>query len=113
MDQGAAQGALHLSVQTRVSGLPGLGSRAAQRLHPCVDRAPGVVDEGITGNRVLSDSSCFGLSALTRFERDALSEPGVRAVYVELDRGIAGPRHARQSMIRKSGNRFSEKIMRH
>jgi lysophospholipase L1-like esterase len=46
------------------------------------DRAPGVVDEGIGGNRVLSDSRCFGQSALTRFERDALSEPGVRAVIV-------------------------------
>jgi lysophospholipase L1-like esterase len=46
------------------------------------DRAPGVVDEGIGGNRVLSGSRCFGQSALTRFERDALSEPGVRAVIV-------------------------------
>ena len=46
------------------------------------DRAPGVVDEGIGGNRVLSGSRCFGPSALARFERDALSVPGVRAVIV-------------------------------
>jgi lysophospholipase L1-like esterase len=44
------------------------------------DRAPGIVDEGITGNRVLAGSRCFGESALARFERDALSEPDVRAV---------------------------------
>jgi len=46
------------------------------------DRAPGVVDEGIGGNRVLSGSGCFGQSGLARFERDALSEPGVSAVIV-------------------------------
>lgn len=46
------------------------------------DRAPGVVDEGIAGNRVLTGSRCFGQSGLARFERDALSEPGVRAVIV-------------------------------
>jgi lysophospholipase L1-like esterase len=44
------------------------------------DRAPGVVDEGISGNRILSDSSCYGVSAESRFERDALSQPGVKAV---------------------------------
>lgn len=42
--------------------------------------APGVVDEGISGNRVLNDSSCFGVSAQARFARDALSQPGVKAV---------------------------------
>ena len=44
------------------------------------DRAPGVVDEGISGNRILSDSTCFGVNALSRFERDALSQPGVKTV---------------------------------
>ncbi len=43
-------------------------------------RAPGTVDEGIGGNRVLNDSVCFGQSALTRFGRDLLSVPGVRDV---------------------------------
>ena len=44
------------------------------------DRAPGIVDEGISGNRVLSPSSCFGVSAESRFERDALSQAGVKAI---------------------------------
>jgi lysophospholipase L1-like esterase len=43
-------------------------------------RAPAVVDEGISGNRILSPSACFGVSAETRFARDALSQPGVRDV---------------------------------
>jgi lysophospholipase L1-like esterase len=43
-------------------------------------RAPAVVDEGISGNRVLNNSSCFGVSAESRFERDALSQPGVKDV---------------------------------
>ncbi len=42
--------------------------------------APSVVDEGIGGNRVLNDSACFGVNALARFSRDALSQPGVRDV---------------------------------
>src|SRR5262249_37766461 len=53
----------------------------ARRLDAALgDRAPGVVDEGISGNRILNDSSCFGVSALSRFERDALAQPGVKAV---------------------------------
>ena len=53
----------------------------ARRLNAVLgDRAPGVVDEGISGNRILSDSTCFGVSAEARFERDALSQPGVKAV---------------------------------
>jgi lysophospholipase L1-like esterase len=53
----------------------------ARRLDALFGRsAPGVVDEGISGNRVLNDSSCFGVSALARFERDALTQPGVKNV---------------------------------
>ncbi len=53
----------------------------ASRLNALFGRhVPGVVDEGISGNRVLSDSSCFGVSAESRFERDALSHPDVKAV---------------------------------
>jgi lysophospholipase L1-like esterase len=53
----------------------------ARRLDAALgDRAPGVVDEGISGNRVLSDSACYGVSALSRFERDALSQPDVKSV---------------------------------
>lgn len=46
------------------------------------NKAPAVVDAGISGNRVLNDSSCFGQSALARFQRDALSQPGVKAVII-------------------------------
>ena len=75
------------SITDGVGSEPGSNDRwpnfLARRLVAALgDRAPGVVDEGIGGNRVLSDSSCFGRSALARFERDALSEPGVRAVIV-------------------------------
>lgn len=44
------------------------------------NKAPAVVNAGISGNRVLNDSSCYGQSALARFQRDALSQPGVKAV---------------------------------
>lgn len=44
------------------------------------NRAPAVVDAGVSGNRVLNDSGGSGQSALQRFQRDALSQPGVQAV---------------------------------
>lgn len=44
--------------------------------------APGVVDEGIGGNRVLNPSACYGPSGVARFDRDVLDQPGVRAVIV-------------------------------
>jgi lysophospholipase L1-like esterase len=46
------------------------------------NQAPAVIDEGIGGNRVLNPSACFGQSAVTRFSRDVLDQPGVRAVIV-------------------------------
>src|SRR5215469_11698786 len=53
----------------------------ARRLHAVFGhRMPAVVDEGISGNRVLSNSDCFGESAEERFERDALSQPDVNEV---------------------------------
>jgi lysophospholipase L1-like esterase len=53
----------------------------ARRLNASMgDAAPGIVDEGISGNRILSDSTCYGVSALSRFERDALSEPNVKSI---------------------------------
>ncbi|MBV9760213.1 MAG: SGNH/GDSL hydrolase family protein [Acidobacteriaceae bacterium] len=44
-----------------------------------------VVDAGIGGNRILHDAKTnveFGVNALARFERDALSQPGARYVIV-------------------------------
>ena len=53
----------------------------ARRLNAAMGgAAPGIVDEGISGNRILSDSTCFGVNALSRFERDALSEPNVKSI---------------------------------
>ncbi|HZR43482.1 MAG TPA: SGNH/GDSL hydrolase family protein [Ktedonobacteraceae bacterium] len=43
-------------------------------------QAPGVLDAGISGNRVLNDSVCFGQNAIARFQRDALSQAGVHTV---------------------------------
>ena len=45
-------------------------------------QAPGVLNEGIGGNRVLHDSACYGRSAVARFSRDVLDQPGVRDVIV-------------------------------
>ena len=42
--------------------------------------APGVMDEGIAGNRVLNDSACLGVDAQKRLDRDVLGQPGVRWV---------------------------------
>ncbi|AOJ61289.1 GDSL family lipase [Burkholderia ubonensis] len=49
----------------------------ARRL--AVSDAVGVVNLGISGNRLLSDSACYGTSLQSRFERDALSRSGVKA----------------------------------
>ncbi|WP_042339870.1 SGNH/GDSL hydrolase family protein [Paraburkholderia ferrariae] len=39
-----------------------------------------VIDLGISGNRLLSDSPCYGEALERRFERDALAHPGVKTV---------------------------------
>ncbi|WP_215546168.1 SGNH/GDSL hydrolase family protein [Amycolatopsis sp. CA-230715] len=52
--------------------------RLAERLHGRF----GVLNEGIGGNRVLNDSTCFGEKATARFERDVVERPDVRSVIV-------------------------------
>lgn len=56
-------------------------SQLAQRLQ-AVDATAGlaVVDQGISGNRLLRDGA--GVSALARFDRDVLSQPGVKFLIV-------------------------------
>jgi lysophospholipase L1-like esterase len=49
-----------------------------QRLPP--GRQESVLNQGISGNRVLHDSPCFGVAALARLDRDVLAQPGVRQV---------------------------------
>ena len=41
-----------------------------------------VLNAGVSGNRLLHDSACYGQSLLSRFRRDALQRTGVRAVVV-------------------------------
>ena len=45
-------------------------------------RPVGIVNVGINGNKVRTDSTCLGESAVNRFGRDVLSQPGVRTVIV-------------------------------
>ncbi|EMN1931017.1 SGNH/GDSL hydrolase family protein [Burkholderia ambifaria] len=54
----------------------------ALRLTAAGSNSLGVVNLGISGNRLLSDSACYGTSLASRFERDALSRAGVRAAIV-------------------------------
>jgi lysophospholipase L1-like esterase len=54
----------------------------ARRLDVLPGPALAVTDEGIGGNRVLNDSLCCGISGDTRFEADALDQPGVRDIIV-------------------------------
>jgi lysophospholipase L1-like esterase len=65
--------------------------RLAERLATGGDDDTGVVNEGISGNRILHDNA--GPSALSRFDRDVLSTPGLRFVTVLLginDIGFGG-----------------------
>jgi lysophospholipase L1-like esterase len=58
-----------------------LGNRLA---HLTEGNTLSVVDEGIGGNRLLTDSPCYGQSGINRFQRDALGQPGVKDVIVAL-----------------------------
>ncbi|MEU8851404.1 SGNH/GDSL hydrolase family protein [Streptomyces sp. NPDC048564] len=52
----------------------------ARRLQRSDTAVKGVANEGISGNKVLADGP--GESALNRLERDVLSQPGVRTVFL-------------------------------
>ena len=43
-------------------------------------QAPAVVDEGISGNRLLIDSDCYGPSGIDRLTADVLDQPGVKVL---------------------------------
>ena len=58
-----------------------------------------VVNEGIVGNRLLRDGDVFGVSALARFDRDALVLPGVTHIVLlegMNDIGFPGAKMGRQ-----------------
>jgi lysophospholipase L1-like esterase len=52
----------------------------ARRLNALTGATLSVVDEGIGGNRVLNDSSCCGISAVSRFGPDVVRQTRVRTV---------------------------------
>ncbi|MFL6000536.1 MAG: SGNH/GDSL hydrolase family protein [Streptomyces sp.] len=52
----------------------------ARRLQKAHTTVKGVANEGISGNKVLADGA--GPSALNRLDRDVLSQPGVRTVFL-------------------------------
>lgn len=54
----------------------------ARRLAAKGEAGTAVVNAGISGNRLLSHSPCYGEAVTGRFERDALRQPGVRAIIV-------------------------------
>jgi lysophospholipase L1-like esterase len=54
----------------------------ARRLARQGDRSTAVVNLGISGNRLLSDSPCYGDALVKRFGRDVLERPGVKTAIV-------------------------------
>ncbi|MBP0592946.1 SGNH/GDSL hydrolase family protein [Paraburkholderia sp. LEh10] len=52
----------------------------ARKVAQSGDRSAAVVNLGISGNRLLSDSPCYGDALLSRFGRDVLAQPGVKTV---------------------------------
>jgi lysophospholipase L1-like esterase len=50
----------------------------ARRLAETGDRSTAIVNLGISGNRLLSDSACYGDALARRFDRDVLRRPGVK-----------------------------------
>jgi lysophospholipase L1-like esterase len=69
-------------VQSSINGNARWPNDLARRLDDLAAPTLSVADEGIGGNRVLAGSRCCGVSAETRFARDALDQPGVRDVIV-------------------------------
>jgi lysophospholipase L1-like esterase len=74
------------SITDGVGSSSGGNDRWPNDLARRLDGLPGptlaVADEGIGGNRVLTASPCCGASALERFARDALDQPGIREIVV-------------------------------
>lgn len=52
----------------------------ADRLQARRGRPLAVLNQGISGNRVLNDSPCCGVNALARIDRDVLAQSGVESV---------------------------------
>ena len=52
----------------------------ARRLAALAGKTASVIDEGIGGNRLLNDTPCCGVDAVSRLEPDVFAQPNVRAV---------------------------------
>ncbi|MEI5998852.1 SGNH/GDSL hydrolase family protein [Paraburkholderia bengalensis] len=52
----------------------------ARKVAQSGDKSVAVVNLGISGNRLLSDSPCYGDALVSRFGRDVLVQPGVKSV---------------------------------
>ena len=52
----------------------------ARRLAESGNGSTSILNLGISGNRLLSDSPCYGDALVRRFDRDVLAHPGVKAV---------------------------------
>lgn len=72
------------SITDGYQSTPGANDRwpdfLAQRLRDQPGNALAVVNEGISGNRVLHDSPCFGTNLLSRLDRDVLAQDGASTV---------------------------------
>ncbi|MGR8010315.1 SGNH/GDSL hydrolase family protein [Streptomyces hypolithicus] len=82
---GRAQGAVVVigdSITDGVTSTAGANRRWPDVLADRLDGRYGVLNAGISGNRLLKDGG--GQSALTRFDRDVLSRSGVKAVVIVL-----------------------------
>ncbi|UVA78809.1 SGNH/GDSL hydrolase family protein [Pandoraea commovens] len=55
-----------------------------RRLDAAGRRDIAVLNLGISGNRLLHDSACYGERLVARFRRDALEQPGVKTVVVQI-----------------------------
>ncbi|MFG3404945.1 SGNH/GDSL hydrolase family protein [Streptomyces sp. NPDC048142] len=83
------------SLMDGTGAAPGTDTRFTDKLAERIaaDRRPlDVVNAGISGNRILDDSPCYGDRASDRFRRDVIDRPGVRTVIVHLGgNDIAAP----------------------
>lgn len=56
----------------------------ARRIESAGRRDVAVLNLGVSGNRLLHDSACYGERLVARFHRDALEQPGVKTVVVQI-----------------------------
>ena len=78
------------------------------------DSTLAVVNEGIVGNRLLSDADVFGVSALARFDRDALVLPGISHIVLLEginDIGFAGAKMDGQYLADPAETRSAQDII--